>query len=200
MAGTTTNYGISYPTSTDLVKDGAAAIQTVATGFDTVDGGRNCAGLVFIKAQTIGSAVASVTVTSAFSTTYDAYKIVITGGVGSTSAFISLALGSVATGYYASGGSTTYTGTSGTYTTNNGTSWGNVGYGTTDSIYLDVDISQPFLAKNKFIAGRQVNATSTAFINGYSSNTASQTAFTITPTSGTFTGGTIAVYGYRKAI
>ncbi|CAB4168363.1 hypothetical protein UFOVP1654_9 [uncultured Caudovirales phage] len=35
MAGTTTNFGISYPTSTDLVKDGATAIQTVATGFDT---------------------------------------------------------------------------------------------------------------------------------------------------------------------
>jgi predicted aspartyl protease len=35
MAGTTTYYGISYPTSTDYVKDGAAAIQTVATGFDS---------------------------------------------------------------------------------------------------------------------------------------------------------------------
>jgi hypothetical protein len=35
MAGTTTFYGISYPTSTDYVKDGASAIQTVATGFDS---------------------------------------------------------------------------------------------------------------------------------------------------------------------
>jgi hypothetical protein len=35
MAGTTTYYGISYPTNTDYVKDGAAAIQTVATGFDS---------------------------------------------------------------------------------------------------------------------------------------------------------------------
>jgi len=35
MAGTTTYYGISYPTSTDYVKDGASAIQTVATGFDS---------------------------------------------------------------------------------------------------------------------------------------------------------------------
>jgi hypothetical protein len=35
MAGTTTYYGISYPTSTDYVKDGATAIQTVATGFDS---------------------------------------------------------------------------------------------------------------------------------------------------------------------
>ena len=35
MAGTTTYLGISYPTSTDYVKDGATAIQTVATGFDS---------------------------------------------------------------------------------------------------------------------------------------------------------------------
>ena len=35
MAGTTTYLGITYPTSTDYVKDGATAIQTVATGFDS---------------------------------------------------------------------------------------------------------------------------------------------------------------------
>jgi hypothetical protein len=35
MSGNTTNFSIQYPTSTDLVKDGAVAIQTVAQGFDT---------------------------------------------------------------------------------------------------------------------------------------------------------------------
>lgn len=35
MAGTTTNNGWTYPTSTDYVKDGATAIQTLATGIDT---------------------------------------------------------------------------------------------------------------------------------------------------------------------
>jgi hypothetical protein len=35
MAGTTTYFGISYPTNTDYVKDGANAIQTVASGFDS---------------------------------------------------------------------------------------------------------------------------------------------------------------------
>lgn len=35
MAGTTTYYGISYPTSTDYVKDGATAMQTIADGFDS---------------------------------------------------------------------------------------------------------------------------------------------------------------------
>jgi len=32
MSGTTTYFGVTYPTSTDYVKDGATAIQTVATG------------------------------------------------------------------------------------------------------------------------------------------------------------------------
>jgi len=38
MAGTTTNNGWTYPTSTDLVTNGATAIQTLATGIDTSTG------------------------------------------------------------------------------------------------------------------------------------------------------------------
>lgn len=38
MAGTTTNNAWTYPTSTDLVKDGATAIQTLADGIDTSTG------------------------------------------------------------------------------------------------------------------------------------------------------------------
>lgn len=38
MSGTTTNNGWTYPTSTDYVKDGATAIQTLATGIDTSTG------------------------------------------------------------------------------------------------------------------------------------------------------------------
>jgi hypothetical protein len=39
--------------------------------------------LTLIKTQTIGTAVSSVTVTGAFSTTYDNYKIIVSGGVAS---------------------------------------------------------------------------------------------------------------------
>ena len=35
MSGVTTFYGVTYPSSTDYVKDGATAIETVATGFDS---------------------------------------------------------------------------------------------------------------------------------------------------------------------
>ena len=36
MAGTTTNYAIDYPTSSDLVRNGASAMQTLATDVDTL--------------------------------------------------------------------------------------------------------------------------------------------------------------------
>jgi len=39
MAGATTNYSIDYPTSTDLVRNGATAMQTLATDVDTLLGG-----------------------------------------------------------------------------------------------------------------------------------------------------------------
>ena len=35
MSGNTTYFGIQYPSSSDYVKDGAVAIQTVADGFDS---------------------------------------------------------------------------------------------------------------------------------------------------------------------
>ena len=35
MATTTTNYGWTVPTSTDLVKNGATAISTLGSGIDT---------------------------------------------------------------------------------------------------------------------------------------------------------------------
>lgn len=34
MAGTTSNYGFPYPTSTDLVRNGASAMQSLATAID----------------------------------------------------------------------------------------------------------------------------------------------------------------------
>ncbi len=83
MATTTPNYGWDVPTSTDYVKDGATAIETLGDDIDstlwTALGG-TYPGLRLIKKQTIGSGVASVSVTDAYSATYEAYKIIITGG------------------------------------------------------------------------------------------------------------------------
>ena len=69
----------------------AQVVQAVPTGINSA--------LVLISSTTIGTTVSSVTVSSAFSSTYDAYKIVLTGGVGSASdSAIALKLGSTKIG------------------------------------------------------------------------------------------------------
>jgi len=52
----------------------------------------NSVGLWLIKTQTIGSAVSSVAVTSAFSADYQNYRIIISGGAASATAYLSFAL------------------------------------------------------------------------------------------------------------
>ena len=47
MAGTTTNYGFPYPTSSDLAKNGAAAIQSLAESVDTFVSGSSGVGALF---------------------------------------------------------------------------------------------------------------------------------------------------------
>lgn len=56
MAGTTSAFGWTYPTSTDLVKDGASAIQTLATGIDTSMKRHGCV-LTNSASQSINSGV-----------------------------------------------------------------------------------------------------------------------------------------------
>jgi hypothetical protein len=56
-------------------------------------------GLVLIKTETIGTTVGSVNVTDAFSSTYENYKIIISGGASSaTGAYLTLKLGASVTG------------------------------------------------------------------------------------------------------
>ena len=78
MATTTPNYGWTVPTSTDLVKDGATAIETLG---DAIDASMNTAlgtkkaGMVLLNTTSF-SAVASQSVNDVFSSTYDNYRIV----------------------------------------------------------------------------------------------------------------------------
>jgi hypothetical protein len=77
MATTTPNYGWTVPTSTDLVKDGATAIETLG---DAIDASMNTAlgtkkaGMVLLNTTSF-SGVASQDITGVFSATYDQYRI-----------------------------------------------------------------------------------------------------------------------------
>jgi hypothetical protein len=141
-----------------------------------------------------------VTVTGAFSATYDAYKIIITGGVGSTDADILLSLGATAAGYYAGYSRVTYsTGAAATASNNGASSWTRAGSSTTDVLFSHIDLFNPFATKRTMINGFNSfagAAFSGGAMGGFLDNATSYTAFTYTASAGTMTGGTIRVYGY----
>jgi hypothetical protein len=199
MAGQTTNYLFDYPTSTDYVKDGATAIETLADDVDatlfTALGGKY-PGLRLIKKQTIGSGVSSVTVTGAFSATYDSYKIIVNGGVGSTDQNVGLKLGSSTTGYFDVLSYTSYTGTAQTPAGNsNGVNFAFTGNASANAIFFDVNVRNPFLAKYTYVDSPYIAASSAGVDIGQHKVASSYTDFTLIP-GATLTGGTIYVYGY----
>jgi hypothetical protein len=187
---------LCYLESTNVVQyyDGAA--------WATV-GPATSGALVLVSATTIGSAVSSVTVSSAFSSTYDNYLITISGGVASGSVDLALQLGATTTGYYAGYNKVTYsTGTASGSANNNAANFSAVGVGTTNSLFAYVNVLAPNLAKNTNINGgfgvTLTGSTSSVF-GGFLNDSTQYTAFTILPSSGTLTGGTIRVYGYANS-
>jgi hypothetical protein len=159
--------------------------------------------LTLISATTIGSAVSSVTVSSAFSSTYDNYLITVSGGVASSNVGLSLVLGSTATGYYRASFYNTYTSAtvSGDVQANT-TEWTIVGLGTANNLNASVLLFGPNLAKNTVMhfGAAYTNTTGRYWTGGgYLADTTQYTAFTLGGGGGTMTGGTIRVYGYANS-
>lgn len=158
-------------------------------------------GLVLVKSQTIGSAVSSVTVSDAFSATYDNYRIILSGGTSSTSQAIAMQFGpsSVSgynSGYYHSLFYVAYsTGATTALTNNNASSISYIGEGS-DSNNICVDVLAPYLAKYASWGGLYPGTVG-GWISGRHASTGQFTDFTLS-VSGTMTGGTIRVYGYRN--
>lgn len=160
-------------------------------------------GLVYVTSQTVGTGVASVTVSSAFSSTYDNYKIVMSGGTCSASAIINMTLGGSATGYYGILMYSTYvSATPLAAAINNSTAMSYVGgCGTAgQAMVADFDLCGPYLAAYSRIVGAQYSDGSYyGTTQGEHRVATSYSSFALFPNTGTLTGGTITVYGYRKA-
>lgn len=205
MATTTPNYGWDVPTSTDYVKDGATAIETLGDDIDatlyTALGGAY-PGLRLVKTQTIGSGVSSVAVSNAFSATYDNYKIMISNCVGSTNANIVLTLTGSTASYASSVIYAAYSGGSPAAATLGTTSWSEAGSITANGVSMNAELNDPFLARNTGFRSLHTTMTSNGsaiVINGMHNVASSYSGFTIATSAGTITGGTIAVYGYGKS-
>ena len=158
-------------------------------------------GLELVSATTIGTTVSSVTVTGAFSSTYDNYYIAISGGVGSsTSAQLSLTFGSTTANYeygyvIAANASVTGVGSSSASSIP-------VGEVNQDSLQLSIVVINPNLVKNTYVGNgfgySKANNNNRLGFGGVLKDTTQYTAFTLTPSAGTLTGGTIRVYGYKN--
>ena len=163
----------------------------------------NSVGLWLVKTQTIGTAVSSVTVTGAFSSDFDHYKIIVQAdSIAAGGPYMTLQMGSTTTGYYWGAATVVYsTATANNITTNNGTSWDRLGPGGTAGMTGCYDLLNPFKSENTMITGSYADpstAGSAGTGSGFLNNTTSYTAFTVGVTSSTMTGGTIKVYGYRN--
>jgi len=208
MATTTPNYGWAVPTSTDLVKDGATAIETLG---DAIDASMNTAlgtkkaGMVLLNTTSF-SGVASVSVNDVFSATYDNYVVYIkstpTGGSGLNS--IRLRVGGADNSsndyrlWYAdpNSSSTSFSGATG-----NPTSVFRVGVGRSgnaDNTILNV--MSPFVATQTQIIANNTNYDGTVLgaltTWGTMSVTTSYTGFTFTTPANAV--GTIRIYGVNQ--
>ena len=187
---------VIYETDTDLSYIwGGTAWQQVSGG--TAVGN---SGLVYVTSATVGTGVSTVAVTNAFNATYENYKITYSGGASSTASVIDFTLTGSTLGHYAVMLYNAYaTGLGATVLSNNRANWTHAGGGAVSTPNMNVEIQMPFLAKPTFMVGNYNDGTNTGMITGYQSQTISFTGFSIAPSAGTFTGGTITIYGYRKA-
>ena len=159
-------------------------------------------GLVYVTSATIGTGVSTVTVSSAFSATYDNYRIVVSGGVSAANAVMQLSLGSSVTGYYSVLNYAAYASASTPLSAGNNNSalWDYVGYVTASSLSASFDLINPFAAKNtQFHAAGWCALSAAGTASGVHQVASSFTAFTLSAGGNALTGGTVTVYGYRKA-
>jgi hypothetical protein len=161
-------------------------------------------GLTLVKAQAIGTAVNTITVSDAFSTDYENYRVIVSGGNPAAAITLVIQFGATATGYYGGSIRVTQASVSSGEGQSNTTSYeiGRFASGTNQPS-ITFDVLAPFTATRTAVFATSVNADTTSaggarWNSGYLNNTTSYTAFTLTY-SGTITGGTVYVYGYRKA-
>lgn len=179
-----------------------ATPPTFTTGQVLTAAQMNSVGLWLVKTQTIGSGVASVTVTGAFSADYDNYIVTISGGVSSANGSMSFQMNnSTGSTYFVAGEYGNYGVNAGvTYAPAASTKW-------VDCIIIGTSVYSANIFLTSPYASRPTVGTTDSFsqlsfynFNLIDTSSSSNTGFTITPVTGgtTLTGGNISVYGYRN--
>ena len=160
----------------------------------------NNGGLVYITSVTVGSAVASVTLTNVFSSTYDVYSIVLNNIDFSGLNDVRFNFDDAATNYnwsfmQMSYSSATITGYRAQTQANSVIGIG----GTSNDTNLVLTVFGPNLAARTTYSVHQNTDSYTNVGGGNQDATTQHTKFKISTSGTSMTGGTITVYGYRKA-
>ena len=159
----------------------------------------NSVGLWLVKTQTVGNAVSSVTVSSAFSADYNNYRIVISNVNASVGdQMIALTVGGTTGNYFSASRSASYAGGDVANNRNNQSTAYTFQTATSNETNGSFDIFQPFLANRTTWSGSAFTWVYNTTFGGQHTVATSYSSFTLAPASGTFTGGTIKVYGYRN--
>lgn len=157
-------------------------------------------GLTLVKTQTVGSGVSSVTVTDAFSATFENYLITLAGGSSTVSGRLMLQLGSTTSAYY---GSFIYALTGGgspaQVNDNNAAEFTHIASMGGSYLSAQINIHMPFTATQTTVSSQGVTyGTVNGTYNGVLATSTSYSSFVFVCGSGTMTGGTIRVYGYNN--
>jgi hypothetical protein len=183
------------------------AIKTFTTGEVLTAADTNTylanSGLVYVSSSTVGTAVSSHVVSNCFSSTYNNYQIIWSGGTQSNRTAITFQLGASVTGYngvliYAPPSAPTVLGAPDV----NSSSFTYAGGGDSSASNCNIQLLNPFIAQFTTISASVVYGTSSGVCGTYQGRhdvATSYSGFTIAPATGTMTGGTVTVYGYRKA-
>ena len=191
---TTTKMGIVYPASTDLVKDGATNMGTIATTVDAKTG------MVLLNTTSF-SATSSTIVPNVFSANYKSYKVFIELSQSAASDILfRLRTGatSATTNYayqYLRGGGGTTVATAGASGQSSFLSTANAASG---AAWSEMVLHRPFEATDTFFSSTWfASVYSTGITSGLHATATSYESFEILPTSGNFT-GTVKTYGLNQ--
>jgi hypothetical protein len=207
MATTTPNYGWAVPTSTDLVKDGATAIETLG---DAIDASMNTAlgtkkaGMVLLNTTSFSAVASHSLATNTFSSTYTNYRIVFDYIYGSANALLRLRYRKAGTDntssiYYSGVGFTNWSGVAGVSTSSAAATSSAILSLATTTGNLILDISQPLV--RPLLTGMAMQAGPEdrgVYISAYINGSDTFDSLTLFPASGTIT-GSYSVYGLNKA-
>jgi hypothetical protein len=184
------------------------AIKTFTTGEVLTAADTNTylanSGLVYITSVTLGAGVTTVPVASAFSSTYDNYRITISNvdcSAADAPFYMTLGGSTGSTYIYSTRWNNYTTGAYGGVNSAGTTSWIIGLTCANDNTNLVLDIQSPNIS-NRRTAFSILGSSDTNMIfgGGQDTNLTAQTSFSIVTLGGvTMTGGTVTVFGYRKA-